>query len=311
LTAALENEVDAAAARAAAVARPGVWARLLRHTSVVIGGTIVLLMVLIGLCAPLLGTVSPTQIDPTTRNKRPGTEITVRQDDGSSVQRIVLMGTDSLGRDVYSRVLYGARVSLIVGFTVAAFSIVIGVFIGLLSGYVRWLDGFIMRIMDGLMAIPGILLAIGLVSLFRAGLGTVIFAIVVPEIPRVVRLVRSVVLTIREEPYVEAAISVGTPMRKILWRHVMPNTVAPVIVQGTFICASAILAEAALSFLGIGIPTDTPTWGNIMAEGRQFFRIYPHNIFFPAVFLTVIVLAVNMLGDGLRDTLDPKMSKRV
>nr|ALS91211.1 nickel_nikC: nickel ABC transporter, permease subunit [uncultured bacterium] len=172
----------------------------------------------------------------------------------------------------------------------------------------------IMRIMDGLMAIPGILLAIGLVSLFRAGLGTVIFAIVVPEIPRVVRLVRSVVLTIREEPYVEAAISVGTPVHKILWRlwrHVMPNTVAPVIVQGTFICASAILAEAALSFLGIGIPTDTPTWGNIMAEGRQFFRVYPHNIFFPAIFLTVIVLAVNMLGDGLRDTLDPKMSKRV
>lgn len=311
MTVALENEVDAAAARAAAVARPSIWIRLLRHTSVLIGGSIMLVMILIGLCAPLLGTIPPAQIDPTTRNKRPGVEITVRKDDGSTETRTVLMGTDSLGRDIYSRVLYGARVSLIVGFAVAALSIFFGVLIGLLSGYIRWLDGIVMRIMDGLMAIPGILLAIGLVSLFRAGLGTVIFAIVVPEIPRVVRLVRSVVLTIREEPYVEAAISVGTPLHKILWRHVMPNTIAPVIVQGTFICASAVLAEAALSFLGIGIPTDTPTWGNIMAEGRQFFRVYPHNIFFPAIFLTITVLAVNMLGDGLRDTLDPKMSKRV
>lgn len=311
MTVALENEVDAAAARAAAVARPSVWVRLLRHTSVLIGGSIVLLMVLIGLCAPLLGTVPPAQIDPTVRNKKPGVEITVRNDDGSTTQRTTLMGTDSLGRDIYSRVMYGARVSLIVGFAVGAISIAVGVLIGLLSGYIRWLDGFVMRIMDGLMAIPGILLAIGLVSLFRAGLGTVIFAIVVPEIPRVVRLVRSVVLTIREEPYVEAAVSVGTPLHKILWRHVMPNTVAPVIVQGTFICASAILAEATLSFLGIGIPTDTPTWGNIMAEGRQFFRVYPHNILFPAIFLALTVLAVNMLGDGLRDTLDPKMSKRV
>jgi peptide/nickel transport system permease protein len=311
LTVALENEVDAAAARAAAVVRPSIWIRLLRTPSVLIGGAAMLVMVLIAICAPLLGTVPPSQIDPTTRNKKPGTEITVRQDDGSTAQRTVLMGTDSLGRDIYSRVVYGTRVSLIVGVTVAALSIAIGVFIGLLSGYIRWLDGIVMRIMDGLMAIPGILLAIGLVSLFRAGLGTVIFAIVVPEIPRVVRLVRSVVLTIREEPYVEAAISVGTPLPKILWRHVMPNTIAPVIVQGTFICAQAILAEAALSFLGIGIPTETPTWGNIMAEGRQFFRVYPHNIFFPAIFLTVTVLAVNMLGDGLRDTLDPKMSKRV
>jgi peptide/nickel transport system permease protein len=311
LTVVLDNEVDAAAARAAAVARPNIWVRLLRHNSVLIGGATMLIKILIGICAPFLGTISPERIDPTTRNKRPGVEITVRQDDGSTVQRTVLMGTDSLGRDIYSRVMYGTRVSLIVGFSVAALSIAIGVLIGLLSGYIRWLDGIVMRIMDGLMAIPGILLAIGLVSLFRAGLGTVIFAIVVPEIPRVVRLVRSVVLTIREEPYVEAAISVGTPLHKILWRHVMPNTVAPVIVQGTFICAQAVLAEAALSFLGIGIPTETPTWGNIMAEGRQFFRVYPHNIFFPAIFLTITVLAVNMLGDGLRDTLDPKMSKRV
>jgi peptide/nickel transport system permease protein len=197
---------------------------------------------------------------------------------------------------------------LTVGAAVAAISGVIGLAIGLVAGYLRWVDAVIMRIMDGLMAIPGILLAIALVSVWGAGLLTVIFAIVVPEIPRVVRLVRSIVLTIREEPYVEAAISLGTPIPLILIRHVMPNTLAPMIVQGTFVCASAILIEAILSFLGIGIPTDIPSWGNIMAEGRQLFRVYPHTIFFPGAFLAVTVLAVNMLGDGLRDTLDPRQS---
>jgi peptide/nickel transport system permease protein len=161
------------------------------------------------------------------------------------------------------------------------------------------------------MAIPAILLAIALVSLTRAGLLTVIIAVAIPEIPRVVRLVRSIVLSIREEPYVEAAISVGTPTAKVLWRHVLPNTIAPLIVQGTFICGSAILLEAILSFLGVGIPPTTPTWGNIMAEGRSLFQVYPHNIFFPAIFLTLTVLAINMLGDGLRDTIDPRMSKRL
>jgi peptide/nickel transport system permease protein len=167
-----------------------------------------------------------------------------------------------------------------------------------------------MRIMDGLMAIPAILLAIAVVSLSRAGLLSVIIAIVVPEVPRVVRLVRSVVLSVREEPYVEAAVMSGTPTIKLIIRHILPNTVAPLIVQGTFICASAILVEAILSFLGIGIPPDVPTWGNIMAEGRQLFRIFPHNILYPGIFLALTVLAVNMLGDGLRDTLDPKMEKR-
>ena len=311
MTITLENEVDAAAARAAAVARPSIWMRLVRQPSVLIGGCIVVVMILIGLCAPLLGTIPPAQIDPTTRNKKPGVEITVRNDDGSQTTRTVLMGTDSLGRDIYSRVMYGVRVSLIVGFTVAAISIAVGVFIGLLSGYIRWLDGIVMRIMDGLMAIPGILLAIGLVSLFRAGLGTVIFAIVVPDVPRVVRLVRSVVLSVREEPYVEGAISVGTPTWTLMFRHILPNTVAPLIVQGTFIAAAAILAEAALSFLGIGIPPEIPSWGNIMAEGRTLFRVFPHNILYPGIFLALTVLAVNIMGDGLRDTLDPKMSKKV
>lgn len=292
-------------------ARPSTFARLKRNPSVVIGGLVLGLMILVGLLAPFLGTMSPTDIAPVARNKVPGFERTVRDAAGAETTITYRFGTDSLGRDVYSRTLYGARVSILVGVTVALLSVSIGLFIGLIAGYFRWADPIIMRVMDGMMAIPAILLAIALVSLFRAGLGAVIAAITLPEIPRVVRLVRSVVLSVREEPYVEAAITVGTPTPKLLWRHILPNTLAPLIVQGTFICASAILVEAILSFLGIGIPPETPTWGNIMAEGRSVFRIYTHSILYPGIFLALTVLAVNMLGDGLRDTLDPKMAKRV
>ena len=290
---------------------PGMARSLVRNPSVVIGATIVAFLALVGLFAPLLGTIDPSEINPVFRNKKPGVERTIRSDDGKEVAFVHRFGTDSLGRDVYSRVVYGARVSLIIGVTVAALSVTVGLIIGLIAGYIRWLDGIIMRIMDGLMAIPAILLAMGVVSLSRAGLVAVVIAIVIPDIPRVVRLVRSIVLSIREEPYVEAAITVGTPTPTLLVRHVLPNTVAPLIVQGTFICGSAILIEAVLSFLGIGIPPETPTWGNIMAEGRSLFRIYPHNIFYPGVFLAFAVLAINMLGDGLRDTLDPRFAKRV
>ncbi|MET7247362.1 ABC transporter permease [Methylobacterium sp. EM32] len=284
-------------------------ARLLRNPVVALGAGFLLLMALIGAFAPFLGTLDPTAINPATRNRPPGFERTIRTDDGSSTFRH-RMGTDSLGRDVYSRVLYGARVSLLIAVSVAFISLAIGLLLGLVAGYIRPLDGPIMRLMDGLMAIPGILLAIAVVSLFRAGLPAVIAAIVVPEIPRVVRLVRSIVLSVREEPYVEAAIMAGTRLPLLMARHILPNTIAPLIVQGTFIAASAILVEAVLSFLGIGIPPETPSWGNIMAEGRNLFRIYPHNILYPGIFLGLTVLAVNMLGDGLRDTLDPKMTGR-
>ena len=311
MTVASEELIDSASIAAASTKRRSLWRVALGNPNVIVGGAILLVMLVIAILAPFLGTVDPTRIDPASRNKKPGTEITVRLDDGSTVKRVAIMGTDSLGRDVYSRVIYGTRVSLAIGVCVALVGIAIGVVIGLISGYVRWADGIIMRIMDGLMAIPGILLAIALVSIWRAGLITVIFAIVVPDVPRVVRLVRSIVLTVREEPYVEGAISVGTPTWILLFRHILPNTIAPLIVQGTFIAAAAILAEAALSFLGIGIPPEIPSWGNIMAEGRTLFRVFPHNILYPGIFLAFTVLAINIMGDGLRDTLDPKMSKKV
>ena len=307
----LEEVIDSAAIASASTKRRSLWAAAIRNTSVIFGGSILLFMVIIAVLAPFLGTVDPTRIDPAARNKKPGAEVTMRLDDGTSVKRTAIMGTDSLGRDVYSRVLYGTRVSLAIGIAVPLIAVSIGLVLGLVAGYIRWADGIIMRIMDGLMAIPGILLAIALVSIWRAGLITVIFAIVVPDVPRVVRLVRSVVLTVREEPYVEGAISVGTPTWTLMFRHILPNTVAPLIVQGTFIAASAILAEAILSFLGIGIPPEIPSWGNIMAEGRTLFRVFPHNILYPGIFLAFTVLAINIMGDGLRDTLDPKMSKRV
>jgi peptide/nickel transport system permease protein len=310
LTAPASSTPLTGAADAPAPAKPTVWRKLFRNPAVIAGLAIVLVMVFIGLIAPLIATSDPTAINPAARNRLPMAESTMRADDGTRITVKHWMGTDTLGRDVFSRVVYGARVSIFIGVAVALLSVSIGLVVGLAAGYFRWLDSIIMRVMDGLMAIPAILLAIAVVSLSRAGLLSVIIAIVVPEVPRVVRLVRSVVLSVREEPYVEAARVSGTPTIKLLIRHVLPNTVAPLIVQGTFICASAILVEAILSFLGIGIPPDIPTWGNIMAEGRQLFRVFPHNILYPGIFLALTVLAVNMLGDGLRDTLDPKMEKR-
>jgi peptide/nickel transport system permease protein len=261
-------------------------------------GAVLLAVVLIGaVFAPLLFTIDPTALSPSNRLRPPSDQN--------------WLGTDQLGRDTWSRMVYGARVSLIVGASVAAISIVVGLLIGLFAGYIRWLDGIVMRMMDGLMAIPGILLAIALVSLSGASIVTVIIAITVPEIPRVVRLVRAVVLSVREEPYVESAISVGTPLVQVLYRHVLPNCIPPLIVQATYICASAMLTEAILSFLGAGTPPIIPSWGNMIAEGRLFFQIAPWNILWPGIALSVTILAVNVLGDGLRDRLDPKIAKRM
>ena len=293
------------------VTRPGTWARVRRNGSVRLGGIALLILVLVALAAPWLGTVDPSLFDPASRDLTPGKTGEITTLEGETLQHRFLMGSDSFGRDIYSRVIYGTRVSLVVGLATAVVALAFGVLLGLLAGFLRWLDGPLMRVMDGLMAIPAILIAIALVAMWKGSLPTVIVAIAIPEIPRVTRLVRSLVLTIREEPYVEAAISLGTPTPLIMWRHILPNTVAPLIVQATFICASGILVEAILSFLGVGLPPDIPTWGNVMAEGRAQFNQYPHNIFFPGIFLAVTVLAVNILGDGLRDTLDPKMAKRV
>ena len=298
--------VEAATVRSQASA----WQRVVRNTSVRIGAAVLALLVLVAVAAPWLGTVDPSLFDPASRDLTPGKMGEITNLDGETRPHRFLMGSDSFGRDVYSRVVYGTRVSLLVGVATAVVALAFGIAFGLVAGFVRRLDGPLMRVMDGLMAIPAILIAIALVAMWKGTLLTVVVAIAIPEIPRVTRLVRSLVLSIREEPYVEAAISLGTPSWLIMLRHVLPNTVAPLIVQGTFICAAGILTEAILSFLGVGLPPDIPTWGNVMAEGRAQFNDYPHNIFFPGLLLAVTVLAVNILGDGLRDTLDPKMAKR-
>ena len=268
-----------------------------RYPLMFIGGGLLLIMVFLAVFAPLLFTSDPIQMNPVERLKTPSL--------------IHWFGTDMFGREIYSRTVYGSRISLVVGLVAAVLSVILGLFIGLVAGYIRFLDAILMRIMDGLMAIPGILLAIALVSLSGASLITVTIAITIPEIPRVVRLVRSIVLSVREEPYVEAAIAAGTRLPLILSRHVLPNTIPPLIVQATYVCGSAMLTEAILSFLGAGTPPEVPSWGNIMAEGRLYFQIAPWIIFFPGITLAVTVLAVNVLGDGLRDTLDPRIAKQM
>jgi peptide/nickel transport system permease protein len=275
--------------------RRGVIGFLRNHPTVAIGGALLLCLVLIGILAPYLGTVDPTAIAPAKRNRFPSAEF--------------WFGTDALGRDIYSRVLYGTRVSLTVGLLVATFASIAGLTIGLVAGFVRWADGILMRFMDGLMSIPPILLAIALMALTRGSVGNVILAIFIAEIPRVARLVRSVVLSLREQPYVDAAVSSGTGTPMIILRHILPNTLAPMLIQATYICASAMITEAILSFIGAGTPPTIPSWGNIMAEGRALWQVKPFIVFFPAAFLSVTVLAVNLLGDGLRDALDPRMAK--
>ncbi|HIN59806.1 MAG TPA: ABC transporter permease [Gammaproteobacteria bacterium] len=273
-----------------------VWQYCRRNPTIVMGALLLLMMLIIALLASHL-TPDPMKLNPIKRLRVPGEGM--------------LFGTDMYGRDVFARTLHGSRISLLVGLSAAAVSTLFGLTIGLMAGYNRLFDTIVMRFMDGIMAIPSILLAIALVSLTGASVGIVIVAISIPEIPRVVRLVRSVVLTIREQPYVEAAISVGARLPRILLRHILPNTLAPLIVQATYVCASAMITEAILSFLGAGTPPDIPSWGNVISEGRQYFQRAPWIIFFPGVFLTITVLAVNILGDGLRDGLDPRIARQM
>ncbi|GJE39702.1 Glutathione transport system permease protein GsiD [Methylobacterium persicinum] len=278
-------------------ARGPVWRFVRRYPTVVVGGVILAVILLAALLAPWLGTVDPTALSPAKRTRFPSEQY--------------WFGTDMLGRDIYSRVIYGARVSLLVGFTVAILASIGGLAIGLVSGMVRWLDGIVMRVVDGMMSIPPILLAIALMALTRGSVQNVIIAITIAEIPRVARLVRGVVLSLREQPYVEAAVTTGTRMPAIIWRHILPNTLAPMTVQATYICASAMITEAILSFIGAGVPPSVPTWGNIMAEGRALWQVKFYIILFPAIALSLTVLAVNLVGDGLRDALDPRMAKEV
>jgi len=273
------------------------WRWLRKNPTLVLGLLLLALMVVLALAAPWLATHDPQEIDPLARLQT-----------ASAEHRF---GTDALGRDVYSRAVWGARVSLIVGLSVAVLASVIGTLLGLIAGFVRWADGPIMRVMDGLMAIPGILLAIALMAVTKASLTTVIVAITVPEIPRVVRLVRSLALTLREQLYVEAAHAVGTRLPAFLGRHVLPNMTAPLVVQATFVAASAVLIEASLSFLGVGIPAQTPSWGNMMAEGRNVVAVAFHIILYPGILLAVTVLAINMVGDGLRDAIDPRLARQL
>lgn len=266
--------------------------RLRHHPSLAIGGFVVVLMVLIAVFAPWLHTTNPVALNPVYRLRLPSAQF--------------WFGTDMLGRDVYSRVLYGSRVSLAVGVSVALLSTLLGVVIGIVSGFFRWLDAIIMRMMDGFMSIPTVLLAIALIAIWRESLHTVIAAITIIETPRVVRLVRGLVLSIREQPFVEAATTIGANPVRIMARHILPNTLAALIVQGTYILGVAILTEATLSFIGAGVPPAIPSWGNIMAEGRELWQIRPNLIAFPALFLSITILGVNMLGDGLRDVLDPR-----
>ncbi len=286
-----------AAGRSTAPTRARFRDALRRHPTAILGAAVLAAMIGAAFAAPWLGTVDPQAVSPVMRLRDPSAQY--------------WFGTDMLGRDVYSRVVYGARVSLTVGLVVACLATLAGLALGLATGFIRWVDAVAMRVLDGLMSIPPVLLAIALMALTQASIGNVIFAITLTEVPRVVRLVRSLVLTLREQPFVEAATAAGTGIVRTLARHILPNTVAPLLVQATYLAGSAMITEAILSFLGAGTPLNVPSWGNIMAEARSLFQLKPYLIFFPGACLSLTVLAVNLLGDGLRDALDPRLARRM
>jgi peptide/nickel transport system permease protein len=270
------------------------WLRLLlRRRIAMLGAVLVVLNVLVAVFAPAIGRWEPQRLDVQARLAPPTASH--------------WMGTDDVGRDVWSRVIHGTRLSMIVGGAVVALSFVGGIVFGLLGGYYRPLDNVLMRIMDGFMAFPPIILAIALMASLGPSVVNVIVALGVVYVPRVARIVRGSVLVIRETPYVEAALALGVPDVTVLLRHVLPNCLSPVIVQGTFIFAAAVLGEAALSFLGVGVPPQIPSWGNVLAEGRLYLQQAPWLTLFPGAAIMACILGLNLFGDGLRDLLDPKM----
>ncbi len=294
------DDSTATAAMAPPAARSVTWQvrRFVRkYPTLTVGALMLVVVALVALFAPWLVTHDADAIEPQLRLQAPSPAH--------------LFGTDTLGRDIYSRALQGARVSLTVAAVVMVAAVLLGTILGLLAGYVRWLDGPVMRVMDGLMAIPGVLLAIAVTSLTRPSLATVMLAIVVPEVPRVARLMRSLTLSLREQVFVEAAQAIGTRLHWVLLRHILPNTVAPLTVQATAIAASAVLVEAALSFLGVGVPPDTASWGIMIADARGSVSVALFAIAWPGAFLAFTVLALNLLGDGLRDRLDPRIARRL
>jgi peptide/nickel transport system permease protein len=275
----------------------GLGRMLRRHPTLIAGGVLLAAMAILAMGAPQFTGHDPLELSPIDRLRAPSAEN--------------WFGTDMLGRDIYSRTLHGGRISLQIGVLVAVISAALGLVIGLVSGYNRLADGIVMRIMDGMMAIPAILLAIAMMAVMSASVRNVIIALTIPEIPRVVRLVRAQVLSLREQTYVDAARALGAGSLRIVFRHILPNTLAPLIVQATYICASAVIFEAYLSFLGAGTPPEIPSWGNIMAEGRSYVQIAFWIILFPGLFLAATVLAINLVGDGLRDNLDPRVARRL
>jgi peptide/nickel transport system permease protein len=280
-----------------APSRSGLAQFVRRNPTIFAGGAMMLMVVALAILAPLVAGYNPLDIAPGQRMQPPSFAH--------------YFGTDALGRDVFARTLWGGRISLLVAVGVASLSTTIGLALGLVSGFFRALDAIIMRVMDGLMAIPAILIAIAIATVSRASIATVVVAITIPEIPRVVRLVRSLVLSIREQPYIEAAISLGTRRGRILTRHVLPNVLTPLTVQATFVCASAVIVEAYLSFLGAGTPPEIPSWGNIMAEGRRVIQLGSWVLLYPGLFLGATVLSINLVGDGLRELLDPRIASRM
>jgi peptide/nickel transport system permease protein len=270
---------------------------LSRHLTILIGAVLLVVLITLSAAAPLIAGFDPVALDVAHRLRPPSA--------------VHWFGTDNYGRDVLSRTLYGGRISLVVGICAAVLSSVIGTCIGLAAGMFRGADAALMRVMDGVMAIPAILLAVAMMTLSRPGVLSVVVAITVPEVPRVARLVRSVVLVIREQPYVQAARAIGTRLPRLLWRHILPNAMTPIIVQATYVCASAVLLEAYLGFLGVGIPPETPSWGNIISDGRTYVQLAIWIILFPGAFLGTMVMAINILGDGVRDLLDPRLARRL